>query len=140
MIKVVCAVILKGDLLLLTQRLPPHPLAGLWNLPGGKVDKGESEVEALQRELDEELGLTAVSISPKSRVAIRVSDLLPVEFELVAYRVMTTKNPVPMEDQPMGWFSDTFPPTITQSNRVLLQTMKRITWGRIKHKPIRKDS
>lgn len=35
------------------------PGRGLWSLPGGRVEPGESDAEALQRELIEETGLTA---------------------------------------------------------------------------------
>ena len=42
------------------RRTAPPYLAGLWEFPGGKVDAGESDREALVRELREELGCEAV--------------------------------------------------------------------------------
>ena len=45
--------------LLIAQRSAPEALAGLWEFPGGKVEPGEAADEALIRELQEELGVTA---------------------------------------------------------------------------------
>ena len=47
-----------GARVLVVQRSGPPSLAGLWEFPGGKVEPGETEVEALVRECREELGLT----------------------------------------------------------------------------------
>ena len=56
-IDVVAAIIRKDDEILITQRLDNVHLARFWEFPGGKVEAGESFEVALQREIQEELGI-----------------------------------------------------------------------------------
>ena len=54
---VAAAIIYSGKVLAAQRRFPPE-LAGLWEFPGGKVEAGETEFQALIRECQEELGVT----------------------------------------------------------------------------------
>ncbi|MCW1958581.1 MAG: (deoxy)nucleoside triphosphate pyrophosphohydrolase [Mycobacterium sp.] len=54
---VVAGALIADGALLVAQRGRPPELAGLWELPGGKVAPGETEPQALARELLEELGV-----------------------------------------------------------------------------------
>ena len=65
---VVAALILRGPAgdgaagveVLICQRKPDQPMSLKWEFPGGKIEAGESSEDALARELNEELGITAV--------------------------------------------------------------------------------
>jgi 8-oxo-dGTP diphosphatase len=56
---VAAALILRGEEVLICQRRPDQPMALKWEFPGGKIELGETPEEALARELDEELGISA---------------------------------------------------------------------------------
>ena len=53
------ALIDRDGRVLLSQRPEGKSMAGLWEFPGGKVEKGETPEAALVRELHEELGIEA---------------------------------------------------------------------------------
>lgn len=50
----------RPSMMLAARRNRPEALAGLWEFPGGKVEPGESDVDAVHRELKEELGVELV--------------------------------------------------------------------------------
>jgi 8-oxo-dGTP diphosphatase len=59
MVLVAAAALVDADgRVLICQRPEGKQLAGLWEFPGGKVEKGETPEACLIRELDEELGIT----------------------------------------------------------------------------------
>ena len=51
------AALLRDGCVLASRRTEPPRLAGLWEFPGGKVEPGEGEEEALARECREELAV-----------------------------------------------------------------------------------
>lgn len=61
---IVGAAIVDDGRVLACERAEPPEMAGKWEFPGGKVEPGESDVEALIRECDEELGVP-VEVGPQ---------------------------------------------------------------------------
>jgi 8-oxo-dGTP diphosphatase len=56
-IRVVAAVIQKNERYLITQRRKAAVLPLMWEFPGGKVEEGEADADALKREVLERLGV-----------------------------------------------------------------------------------
>jgi 8-oxo-dGTP diphosphatase len=101
---VVCVALIDADgRVLLAQRPPGKPLAGLWEFPGGKVHPGESPEAALIRELKEELGIdTAEScLAPFTFASHRYEDfhLLMPMYVCRKWRGTAT----PLEGQRLAW-------------------------------------
>lgn len=65
------AIVFDGDRVLLVRRGRP-PAMGLWTVPGGKVELGESLAAAVEREVAEETGV-AVACGPLVEVIERVT-------------------------------------------------------------------
>ena len=63
---VACALVDIDGRVLVVKRPPGKPMAGLWEFPGGKVEKGERLEQALIRELKEEISIdvTANCLAP----------------------------------------------------------------------------
>lgn len=61
-IDVVAGMLLRDDKVLLARRGPGMDLAGCWEFPGGKVEADETQAAALERELQEELGIRTRSV------------------------------------------------------------------------------
>jgi mutator protein MutT len=61
-VRVLAAVIEDTGRFLDCQRPPHKRHGGLWEFPGGKLEVGETDFDAIRRELREELGVIAVSL------------------------------------------------------------------------------
>ena len=96
LIRVVGAVCMKDGLVFMAQRPIHKERGGLWEFPGGKVDLGETDQEALKREMQEEL-----------KVRCEVSDYIGVgtdeRVELHCYRVEMFDTPELFEHDAVQW-------------------------------------
>jgi 8-oxo-dGTP diphosphatase len=74
---VVCVALIDADgRVLLAERPPGKPMAGLWEFPGGKIAGNETPEAALIRELKEELGIDVAEscLSPFAFASHRYED------------------------------------------------------------------
>lgn len=100
---VVAGALICDSKVLVAQRVRPPELAGRWELPGGKVAPGETERDALARELAEELGLAAGDVAVGSRLG---ADIVAGGITLRAYRVALIRGePDARDHRALRWIT-----------------------------------
>ena len=112
----VAAVIIQDKKILLVGN-EKHSL--FWT-PGGKKEDAESHEDTLKRELQEELKLTVVSITPYFSYVI-LHDFLHEKQNVYCYFVVYSGNPIPSQEiTKWGWFSKQELPELTAGIRLYL--------------------
>ena len=125
MIEVAVGVILDDQGQVLIARRPPQAHQGdLWEFPGGKLEAGESVLDALRRELQEELGIVMAAGEfwftqeyryPDKHVALHVCRVLT--FQGAARGV---------EGQPLRWVAiqDLHEWPFPSANKVIVESLQ----------------
>ena len=99
-IDVVAGVIFSGDRLLLHRRKKGDALEGTWEFPGGKVEEGETQEEALRREILEEMGL---EIEVEEKLGEVVHEYPHIHIRLIAYKAQTENRKVESREGACRW-------------------------------------
>ena len=100
-IPVIAAVIHRDGRYLVGRRPVEKRHGGLWEFPGGKVDAGESWLEAVHRELAEELDMGATATGA---LLLSVHDD-GSPFVIHFLEVEATGEPTPLEHSAVGWYT-----------------------------------
>lgn len=100
---IVGAALIRAGRLLACARARPPELAGWWELPGGKVEPGESERDALLRECREELAVPVI-------VGDQIGPTVPIpgrEAVLKVYlaTLVGEAEPQPLEHAELRWLA-----------------------------------
>ena len=100
---IVAAVIVQDGRVLACERSAPPEVAGRWEFPGGKVEPGETDAQALARECAEELGVRVA-------VGARVGPDVPLAHGRAVLRVFTVTllngdEPRALEHTAMRWLA-----------------------------------
>lgn len=119
MTKVALGALVRGGRVLLGHRSPTkHVRPDVWDLPGGVVEAGESDLAALARELEEELGIQVARESAALLCQVTVetgSDPIDVTVWLVGEWRGTPANLAPEEHLDIGWFGPSDLPTFVHA-------------------------
>jgi 8-oxo-dGTP diphosphatase len=101
-IRVVAAVVRRGDAILVTRRPDRPGRPGQWEFPGGKVEPGEADADALAREIREELGCAVEVGALLLRHAHRYPEL-EVDLAFYACALAADAAPAPIGVAEIAW-------------------------------------
>lgn len=100
-LRVVAAALLDGSRVLIAERPAGKHMAGWWEFPGGKVASGETDADALVRELREELGVEA---RPQAEVMTLTHEYADRIIDLVLWSAAIVHGtPAGLDGQKLKW-------------------------------------
>ena len=99
---IVGAAIIENGRVLACARAEPPEFAGRWEFPGGKVEPGESDVQALIRECVEELGVK-IEVGAQVGVEVRLAHGWAVLRVYAARLASSDERPQPLEHADLRW-------------------------------------
>ncbi|MFN3921646.1 MAG: (deoxy)nucleoside triphosphate pyrophosphohydrolase [Caldimicrobium sp.] len=120
--KVASAFIEKEGKVLLVKRPIFKKRGGLWEFPGGKIEKGETPEEAIIRELQEELGL----IGEPENILAKIEHTYEDEtIELFLIKVNIKNEPQLLEADDLIWipFDEIQSLSLCPADRKLIETL-----------------
>jgi 8-oxo-dGTP diphosphatase len=127
-VRVVAAVIERQGKYLITQRREEAVLPLLWEFPGGKVEEGETDEQALHREV---LGRVGVDVEVREKLTEKHHEYEKYDVHLTLYacRLEADKDPTPLRVRDVRWVSSAefssyqFPPADQATMDQLLGTV-----------------
>ncbi len=103
MIEVVAGVIYKDNKFLIAQRNLKKAQGGLWEFPGGKVEKGESYENALTREIKEEFN---ANIEVKEYIGENIHHYPEKDIKLLFYKARLLSEKIELlEHEDYKWIT-----------------------------------
>ena len=94
-----------GERVLLARRSPHQTYAGCWEFPGGKIEPGEAPVDALIRELREEVNVVPTAYRPLIDVFYDSGSERSRALSIKTWHVSSfSGEPLGAEDQEVSWF------------------------------------
>ena len=130
---VVGALISEGRVLLARRRPDKRAYPNVWDLPGGIIEAGESELVALVRELHEELGVGIATDSATHLCRVTAGpaeEPVVLSAWLVRHWHGTPTNVAPEEHDDIGWFGlEELPPPANELVRAALVDAMRSCRG-----------
>ncbi|MEY3263759.1 MAG: hypothetical protein RL717_1236 [Pseudomonadota bacterium] len=127
-IDVAVGILLKpnGDVLMAC-RPEGKPYAGYWEFPGGKVEAGESVIDALKREFEEEIGVRIVSAEPWCGVEhVYAHAHVRLHFYISRH---WQGEPQSLEGQALAWQGSVVVTPVLPATIPLLEWLDRIRFG-----------
>jgi 8-oxo-dGTP diphosphatase len=116
----------QNNKLLIAERPVNKTKAGFWEFPGGKVEQGETVLEALKRELQEEIGICMGSAIPLVKVHYhnQECEVLLDTWIVTSY----TGQPLGVEGQIIKWIEiselDNF--IFPEGNKKIIEILKQL--------------